>query len=118
MIKKYCLTCNCEFMIKPYRDKVAKWCSNKCRSTYSNQKASCFVCKKEFIRKTWEFNKAKNHVYCSRKCFEARSPLVEVKCSGCQKVFKIYQSRASYYIKYYCDNVCRLKHGCIGRLTD
>ncbi len=121
MIQKVCLMCNEEFLVKPYRADTAIWCSTKCRYTYSDKRVECHVCGTEFVRKNWEtrgYGRTKDNLYCSRECFESRSPKVSVNCSGCGKSFEIYQSRANYYSEYYCNNECRLKYGIIGRLTD
>ncbi len=120
MIEKICV-CGKKFLVKPYRKDTAQWCSCECRFRSSDQKIKCFVCDNLFIRKNWElkeFGKFKSNRYCGRECFERRSPPVLVSCAGCGKKFSIYPSRAKYYIEYYCDNDCRLKHGVVGRLTD
>lgn len=72
-MKKKCLTCNKEFIVYPFRAKIAKYCSFKCYwkslvgkpSKKKNGKyKNCLICNKKFYE-----NKSNPRKYCSPKCF-------------------------------------------------
>jgi len=77
----------------------------------------CPVCDKKFQREKWKQTSSHSGTYCSSKCYEARSPQVEVECM-CGTKFKAYQSRLAYYHRVFCSQECYMKHGFHGRLTD
>lgn len=78
MIKKICLTCGKEFLVKPYKIKIGegKYCSSKCYWNSLRGKPTwnkgigklllCPICKKEFYLPK---NKIKKTNYCSSKCY-------------------------------------------------
>lgn len=122
MITKKCTVCNSKYAIREDHADESKYCSRICRKNKGNVSLICVICKKEFIRKQWEItqqNKRCNspNPYCSKVCYENRSPKQNVKCDGCGKEFMAYPSRIGYYRDLYCTKKCAVKFGNIGQLT-
>lgn len=117
---KICNYCNKEFIVNNYRAKTAKYCSKKCvaaKNKATHLTIHCAKCEKEFIRESWKSRSSSKGQYCSRECYESRSPQQTIKCQ-CGVTFQAYQSRLSYYSQVYCSRKCYMQYGFQGRLTD
>ena len=123
-----CTNCGKKVKVKNSQIDTFRFCSRKCQKEfYDHTKIlQCVICGKEIYREQWKINQAEKHNkktkihknYCSRECYENRSPKVEVTCGCCGKKFLIYPSRQKYYITYFCSKSCSIKFGPIGKLTE
>ena len=102
------------------------YCNQDCRTEHlkvlmagennPNYDRGKFIC--EQCGKTFERIKSANrgnHVFCSRECYEdhhrqkGRSKEIEVNCSMCNKVVKVWESRLKYTKDIYCSKECARK---------
>lgn len=104
-MKKICERCNSVFNIRPYREKIAKYCSRKC---YWGNKTTkkCDCCRKEF---SVHEGRKKEARFCSHKCYlknrwgEGR--IIIVNCNYCSTEFT---KRISKNQKF-CTKECQYK---------
>lgn len=127
-VKYNCDGCGEEIDVIPSKIKEQKYifCSNECykknigqffkgenNPNYDRGKFICEQCGKTFER-IKSANRG-NHVFCSRECYEdhhrqkGRSKEIEVNCSMCNKVVKVWESRLKYTKDIYCSKECARK---------
>ena len=119
-IKKICEYCKKEFLVHSYREKIAKYCSMKCRDKNRSKlyrgrnhpnwkggeiKKICEQCGKEFWTKKAREKIAK---YCSMKCqfYSMEKSKIRKICNQCGKEFWVYLSNN---VAKYCSNECSYK---------
>lgn len=72
-IEKKCEICNKTFKVSRYREKSAKYCSQKCyleSMKKNNKNTYCEYCGKKIIRRINDFNR-NTHNFCSRECYSS-----------------------------------------------
>lgn len=116
--KLMCVICNNEFEVfyknKIYGTRKKKTCSKDCHkqlmSNIQSEKieTSCLNCEKVF-KITRHHLCHKRGKYCCKKCFYAHRKLTTkftvLKCSYCNKEFKVNEKRVIWYRKKYGENV-------------
>lgn len=125
--KLICKLCGKEFYSSK---KEQQFCSKKCRGEHQKHKAitKCESCGKEIRLTNYQIIRSKHH-YCSNECraigvrmYQSnennpnyKNATIEVKCSNCNKNFKILKctttnSDRSQKQNFYCSQKCKYEH--------
>jgi hypothetical protein len=114
-IEKKCNWCGSNYKVKPYEDKISKFCSRECKKNYQrrdNTTVPCFYCGKPIVKNCTRKNR--RHCFCSPECYKNSRAKTDVVCAGCGNTFKAHPSRQRYYVRLYCNASCYAKYGLMG----